>query len=78
MYDLTIAHPSQSRHHVPDIDTPGTAELAQCQLHEVERPPYEEKDQHVGDEEGTPAILVGSEGKSPDVTQSYKLLNIFY
>ena len=73
---LTIADPSQGRYHVPDIDTARTAELAQGELHEVERAAHEEEDDHVGDQEGAPAVLVGREGKPPDVAQTWGVKGI--
>ena len=69
---LAISDPAQSRNHVPDVDTAGAAELAQGELHEVEGTTHEEEDQHVGDEESSPAILVGCERKSPDISKSWK------
>ena len=69
--DLAVADPPQSRDHVPDIDTASTAELSQGQLHEVERPPHKQEDDHVGDEEGSSTILVGREGKPPDVAKTW-------
>ena len=68
---LAVAHPSQCGDHIPDIDTARTAELTQRQLHEVERPPHEEEDHHVGDQEGSATVLVGREGEPPDVTQTW-------
>ena len=69
---LSVAHASQSWNHVPDIDTTSTAELPQCQLHEVERPAHKEEDDDVGDQEGSSAVLVGREGEPPDVTKAWK------
>ena len=72
---LAISHPTQSRNHVPDVDTASTAELAQGQLHEVERPAHKEKDNHVGDQEGSSSILVCSEGEPPDIAKTWKEKN---
>ena len=72
---LAISDPAQSRYHVPDVDTAGAAELAQGELHEVEGAADEEEDEHVGDEEGTASVLVGCEGKSPDISKSWKRLS---
>ena len=68
---LAISHPAQGRDHVPHVDTAGAAELAQGELHEVEGAADEEEDEHVGDEEGTASVLVGCEGKSPDISKSW-------
>ena len=69
---LAVSDPAQCGYHVPDVDTAGAAELAQGELHEVEGTTHEEEDQHVGDEESSPAILVGCERKSPDISKSWK------
>ena len=69
---LAVSDPAQCRYHVPHVDTAGAAELAQGELHEVEGAAHEEEDQHVGDEESSPAILVGCEWKSPDISKSWK------
>ena len=70
---LTIAHPSQCRDHIPDVDTARAAELAQGQLHEVEGAAHEQEDHHVGDQEGSTTVLVGREGETPNVTESWKV-----
>ena len=72
---LAVPHSAQGGDHVPHVDTAGAAELAQGELHEVEGAADEEEDEHVGDEEGTASVLVGCEGKSPDISKSWKRLS---
>ena len=55
--------------------TPGcTAELAQCELQEVDRPADENDDNGVGDQEGSSTVLVGHVGKTPNVTKTWTVL----
>ena len=70
---LAVSDPAQCRYHVPHVDTAGAAELAQGELHEVERAAHKEEDDHVGDEEGSTTVLVGREGKPPNVTKSWEV-----
>ena len=58
---------SEARHHVPDFDAALGGELSHGELHEVEGPSDEEEDNQVGDQEGSPAVLVSSERKTPHV-----------
>ena len=45
--------------------------LTYGQLHEVQRPAYEQQHEEVGQQKGPSTILVGSEGEAPDVTQPH-------
>ena len=46
------------------------AELAECELHEVERPAHQHEHADVGDEEGAAPVLVRGEGEPPHVAQT--------
>ena len=68
----TAAHLSEAdtpsgRDHVPDLDIAGAGELAQGQLHEVERTTNHDENHQVGDEEGPATILVSGVGKPSNV-----------
>jgi hypothetical protein len=41
------------------LDRAGAGELSHGELHEVEGPPDEDENHQVGDEEGSPSVLVG-------------------
>ena len=70
--DLSEADTPGGRDHVPDLDIAGAGELAEGQLHEVERTTYHDEDHQVGDEEGPATVLVGCEGKPPDIAQTHR------
>lgn len=68
--DLSKADTPSGRDHVPHLDIAGAGELAQGQLHEVERTTYHDENHQVGDEEGPATILVSGVGKPPDVAKA--------
>lgn len=68
--DLSEADTPSGRDHVPHLDIAGAGELAQGQLHEVERTTYHDENHQVGDEEGPATILVSGVGKPPDVAKA--------
>jgi hypothetical protein len=41
------------------LDRARAGELSHGELHEVEGPPDEDEDHQIGDEEGSPSVLVG-------------------
>ena len=68
--DLSEADTPGGRDHVPDLDIAGAGELAQGQLHEVERTTNHDENHQVGDEEGPATILVSRVGEPPDITKA--------
>ena len=68
--DLGEADPPRGRDHVPDLDIAGAGELAQGQLHEVERTTNHDENHQVGDEEGPATILVSRVGEPPDIAKA--------
>ena len=68
--DLSEADTPGGRDHVPDLDIAGAGELAQRQLHEVERTTNHDENHQVGDEEGPATILVSRVGEPPDITKA--------
>ena len=76
LHYLAISHAPESRNHVPDVDGPGPAELAQCELQEVHGAADENEDNGVGDQEGSSTVIEGHVGKTPNVTKTWTVLII--
>ena len=59
----------------PQLEGAEPGKLTDGCLHVVHRLPHQHQDDEVGDEEGSPAILVCQVGKPPDVTNAHRVAN---